>query len=127
MPILLEKHLTFTQSRAAILKNLDFLRQDFSDYELVIENPCLAHDSDSYDQLDADRNENMDEEIKRAFTRMKNMERIQVGALADGTILILVKKEDQEDLNYYINEKSHETYVYLIEKDGVNRGYGFEK
>ena len=63
MPILLDKTLTFAQARTVILKNLEFLRQDLNKYELVIEEPCFAIDSDSYDQLDADRNENADEDI----------------------------------------------------------------
>ena len=53
------------------------------------------------------------------------MDRIMVGTLDDSSILIFVKKEDQDALNFYINEKSHETFVYLLEKDGVRRGCDF--
>lgn len=53
---------------------------------------------------------------------MKNTHLVSVGALQDGSILILVKKEDMEPLNFFINEKSHETYLYLKERDGFKEG-----
>lgn len=56
---------------------------------------------------------------------MKNTHLVCVGALQDSSILILVKKEDKEPLNFFINEKSHETYLYLKERDGFKEGQEF--
>jgi hypothetical protein len=72
--------------------------------------------------LDGGRNEEADEDIPRSFMVMRNTEHVCVGALEDGAILILVRKEDMELLNYFINEKSHEVYLYLKERDGIKEG-----
>ena len=50
------------QARKVILKEIHNFDPQFDsqDYELVIEEPCYAIDSDSYDLLDAARNENAD-------------------------------------------------------------------
>jgi hypothetical protein len=38
---------------------------------------------------------------------MKNTDNVCVGALEDASILILVRKEDLDSLNFFIKEKSH--------------------
>jgi hypothetical protein len=68
--------------------------------------------------LDADRNENPDEDIERGFMRLKNLNLVPVGTLNHGTILIFVRKDQMDSLNFYLNEISNEVYMYLIEKDG---------
>lgn len=52
--------------------------------------PSSCSDRDSYDLLDADRNENPDEDLPRGFMRLKNLDMIPVGTLNHGTILIFV-------------------------------------
>ncbi len=61
-PILLDKNINFMQARKVILKEIhNFYPQfDSQEYELVIEEPCFAIDSDSYDLLDGARNEDAD-------------------------------------------------------------------
>ena len=124
MPILLEKTMTFMEAKKVIIRQLRIVEPDFDfqNYELVIEEPCYSVDSDSYDFLDAARNDDADQDIARSFTAMKNTEHVCVGALEDASILILVRKEDMEPLNFFINEKSHEVYLYLKERDGIKVG-----
>jgi len=92
-----------------------------AEYEMVIEQPSLSTDADTYDLLDADRNDNPDEDIQRGFMRLKNLNLVPVGTLSHGTMLIFVRKDQMDSLNFYLNEKSHEVYMYLIEKDGGAR------
>ena len=72
--------------------------------------------------LDASRNEDADQDIARSFMVLRNTERVCVGSLEDGAMLIFVRKEDMEPLNFYINSKSHEVYLYLKERDGIKEG-----
>lgn len=65
--------------------------------------------------------------MSRSFMRMRNQDRIAVGTLQEGTILIYVTKADYDELNFYINEKSHDVYLTLIEKDGNSYGKDFGK
>jgi hypothetical protein len=59
MPILLEKNMTFMEAKKVIIKELKSAepQMDFRNYELVVEEPCYAVDPDSYDRLDAARND----------------------------------------------------------------------
>ncbi len=75
--------------------------------------------------LDASRNEDADQDIARSFMVMRNTERVCVGSLEDGAMLIFVRKEDMEPLNFYINSKSHEVYLYLKERDGIKEGVDY--
>lgn len=61
-PILLDKAITFMEARKAIMREVHSLDPlfDSQDYELVIEEPCYATESNSYDLLDAARNEDAD-------------------------------------------------------------------
>jgi hypothetical protein len=72
--------------------------------------------------LDASINEDADQDIARSFMVLRNTERVCVGSLEDGAMLIFVRKEDMESLNFYINSKSHEVYLYLKERDGIREG-----
>jgi hypothetical protein len=56
---------------------------------------------------------------------MRNTHLVKVGALQDGSILILVKKEEMVPLNFFINEKVNETHLYLRERDGFKEGEEF--
>jgi hypothetical protein len=108
------------------LQKLEMPRFIFNDYQLVIELPCAAVDADSYDLLDAALNdENVDPDLKQGFMVMRNTHIVNVGALRDGSILILVKKEDMDSLNFFINQKSNEIYLYLNERDGYKEGINF--
>lgn len=59
MPILLEKTMTFIEAKKVIIRELKNTEahMDFRNYELVVEEPCYAVDPDSYDRLDAARND----------------------------------------------------------------------
>jgi hypothetical protein len=59
MPILLEKNMTFMEAKKVIIRALKNTEPhiDFRNYELVLEEPCYAVDPDSYDRLDAARND----------------------------------------------------------------------
>ena len=72
--------------------------------------------------LDASRNEDADQDIARSFMVLRNTERVCVGSLEDGAMLIFVRKEDMEPLNFYIKCKSNEVYLYLKERDGIKEG-----
>jgi hypothetical protein len=60
---------------------------------------------------------------------MQYTDKIPIGTLSDGTILIFVEPEYLNELNFFINEKSHDLYLYLIEKDGetIMKQYGKHK
>jgi hypothetical protein len=75
--------------------------------------------------LDASINEDADQDIARSFMVLRNTERVCVGSLEDGAMLIFVRKEDMEPLNFYINSKSHEVYLYLKERDGIKEGVDY--
>lgn len=127
MPILLEKTLTFMQAKKVILKELKKIEPDFDmeNYEMVLEEPCSAIESDSYDLLDAARNEDALDEVARGFMPLKNTDRVCVGSIEDGSMLIFVSKEDMEPLNFFLNEKCNEVYLYLKERDGINEGVDY--
>lgn len=85
--------------------------------EMVLEQPCQAYENDSYDLLDAERNSEADEDVAKSFMRLANTDKISVGVISDGSILIFCEGRNLDALNFFINEKSHEIYLYVQEKD----------
>jgi hypothetical protein len=58
----------------------------------VIECPCRAADNDKFDLIDADKND--EEDYERSFIKMQYTDKIPIGTLSDGTILIFVEPKD---------------------------------
>ncbi len=76
--------------------------------------------------LDAARNEDALDEVERGFMALKNTDIVRVGSIEDGSMLIFVSKEDMEPLNFFLNEKGNEVYLYLKERDGINIGIEYD-
>jgi hypothetical protein len=131
MPILLWKSLTFLEAKSVILKELKKIEPHFEmeNYEMVLELPCFAVGFDSCDLLEASRNGDALGDVARGFMQVKNTDRVRVGSIEDGSMVIFVSKEDMKRLEIFLNEKSNEIYLYLKDKTGKNEGvdYGDSK
>ena len=91
---------------------------------MVLELPCKSADNDKFDLLNADRNQEVDEDMERSFMRLALTDKIKVGTLDNGAILIFCKPEELEELNFFINEKAHDVYLWLQEKDHNDNSFG---
>ena len=58
--------------------------------------------------------------------KLTNLDKVTVETLEDGAILIFCKKQDLDELNFYINEKAHDVFIYLTEKE-TSINYGKKK
>ena len=56
--------------------------------------------------------------------RLAHTDKIDVGTLDNGSILIFCKTEELEELKFFINEKAHDVYVCLQEKEVNGYSYG---
>jgi hypothetical protein len=54
---------------------------------------------------------------------LTNLNRVKLGTLCDGSILIWSRKQDLEELDFFIREKSNECYLYLQERDSATGGF----
>jgi hypothetical protein len=94
---------------------------------MVLELPCKSADNDNFDLLNADRNQEIDEDMERSFMRLTLTDKIGVGTLENGAILIFCKPEELNDLNFFINEKAHDVYLWLQEIEHNGCSYGKQK
>ena len=58
---------------------------------MVLEFPSKSTDNDNFDLLNADRNQEFDEDIEKSFMRLAHIDKIDVGTLDNGSILIFCK------------------------------------
>jgi hypothetical protein len=94
---------------------------------MVLELPCKSADNDNFDLLNADRNQEIDEDMERSFMRLTLTDKIGVGTLENGAILIFCKPEELQYLNFFINEKAHDVYLWLQEIEHNGCSYGKQK
>jgi hypothetical protein len=55
---------------------------------MVLELPSKSTDNDNFDLLDAERNQVVDEDLGKSFMRLAHTDKIDVGTLDNGSILI---------------------------------------
>ena len=90
--------------------------------QMVLELPCRAIDAANFDLLDADRN--LDDDIERSFMNLAHTDVLPIKTLADGFIFIFCRRDDLDALSFFINEKSHDMYVYVQEREYGGSSYG---
>lgn len=92
---------------------------------MVLELPCKSTDNDNFDLLNAEKNQEVDEDVEKSFMRLAHTDKISVGTLENGSVLTFCKAEELEELNFFINEKAHDVYLWLQEKE-IN-GLSYDK
>lgn len=94
------------------------------EFDMVLELPCKSTDNDNFDLLNSERNQDFDEDVENSFMRLAHTDKIGVGTLENGSILIFCKPDELEELNFFINEKAHDVYLWLFEIEANNKSYG---